>query len=104
MTTEQEIGMMRRARSDAVDRSKKLALSEAVIVIEAVDHPAHYGGKDDLYEAIKIIEALGFNFNLGSCFKYLARAGKKDPTKLVEDLKKAAFYLNREIENQSKAR
>jgi hypothetical protein len=69
---------------------------------EAVDHPAHYGGENNPYEAIKVIEALGLGFNLGNAFKYIARAGKKDPAKALEDLKKGAWYLNREIENRSK--
>jgi Protein of unknwon function (DUF3310) len=60
-----------------------------------VNHPAHYGGEDDPYEAIKVIEAWGLGFNLGNCTKYVARAGKKGGR--LEDLKKAAWYLNREI-------
>lgn len=68
---------------------------------EAVNHPEHYGGADNLYEAIKVIEAWKLNFNLGNSVKYIARAGKKDV--LLQDLKKAAWYLNREIENIEKA-
>lgn len=64
---------------------------------EAVDHPAHYGGADDPYEAIKVIRAWGLGFNLGNTVKYISRAGKKDPTKTIEDLKKALWYLNDEI-------
>lgn len=63
---------------------------------ETVNHPAHYGGADNPYEAIKIIEAWSLGFNLGNAVKYIARAGKKGPA--LEDLKKAAWYLNREIE------
>lgn len=62
---------------------------------EAVDHPAHYGGADNPYEAIKVIEAWGLGFCLGNTVKYIARAGKKDAT--VQDLKKARWYLDREI-------
>lgn len=68
---------------------------------EAVDHPAHYGGADNPYEAIKVIEAWGLGFCLGNTVKYIARAGKKDAT--VQDLKKARWYLNREIANTEKA-
>lgn len=68
-----------------------------------INHPAYYGG-DTVYEAIKVIEAWGLNFSLGNCVKYISRAGKKDPTKLVEDLQKAAFYLNRAIENAQKGK
>jgi len=64
---------------------------------EAVNHPDHYGGADNPYEAIKVIEAWGLGFNLGNTVKYISRAGKKD-AELV-DLKKAAWYLNRQIQN-----
>lgn len=64
---------------------------------EAINHPAHYGG-DTTYEAIKVIEAWGLDFCLGNAVKYISRAGKKDSAKLIEDLKKSAWYLNREIE------
>ena len=65
---------------------------------EAVHHPDHYGGKDNIYEARKVIRAWRLGFNLGNVVKYIARAGKKDPAKTIEDLEKAAFYLNDEIE------
>lgn len=68
---------------------------------EAIDHPNHYGG-DTVYESIKVIEAWGLDFSLGNCVKYISRAGKKDPTKLVEDLEKAAWYLSRAIANAKK--
>lgn len=64
---------------------------------EQVAHPAHYGGEDNKYEAIKVIEAWGLGFCLGNTVKYISRAGKKDPAKHLEDLKKAAWYLGREI-------
>lgn len=67
-----------------------------------VNHPQHYGGKDNPFEAIKVIEAWGLNFNIGNTVKYLSRAGKKDQTKFLEDLKKAKWYLEREIENVEK--
>jgi hypothetical protein len=62
-----------------------------------VNHPAHYGGEDNPYEAIKIIEALGLGFCLGNCIKYIARAGRKSEETDIEDLEKAAWYLAREI-------
>lgn len=64
---------------------------------EAVDHPAHYGGADNAYEAIKVIEAWDLGFCLGNAVKYIARAGKKDVSLTVEDLKKARWYLDHEI-------
>ena len=63
---------------------------------ENVNHPKHYGGKDDPYEAIKVIEAWGLGFHLGNAVKYIARAGKKDS--IVQDLKKAKWYLERVIQ------
>ena len=65
---------------------------------ENVNHPAHYGGADNPYEAIKVIEAWGLGFCLGNAVKYISRAGKKDPAKETEDLEKAVWYLQREIE------
>jgi hypothetical protein len=64
---------------------------------ERVNHPPHYGGADNLYEAIKVIEAWGLGFCLGNTVKYISRAGKKDAGTELEDLKKARWYLDREI-------
>lgn len=60
---------------------------------DPVTHPAHYrsGG----IEAIDVIEAFGLGFRLGNVLKYLLRAGRKGVA--LEDLKKARFYLDREI-------
>lgn len=66
--------------------------------MEDVDHPAHYGGADNLYEAIKVIEAWGLGFCLGNTVKYISRAGKKDDD--IKDLEKARWYLSREIERR----
>lgn len=65
-----------------------------------VNHPPHYGGDDDPYETIKVIEAWGprpwgMDFCLGNAIKYISRAGKKGD--MVEDLKKAVWYINRRI-------
>ena len=65
----------------------------------SVSHPQHYGGKDNPYEAIKVIEAWELDFNLGNVLKYISRAGKKGEWKHKEDLEKAAWYLNRAIQN-----
>lgn len=69
---------------------------------EQVDHPSHYGGKDNEYEAIKVIDAWDLGFSLGNTVKYISRAGKKDPTKEIEDLKKALFYLEHHIKTLEK--
>lgn len=65
--------------------------------VEAVNHPPHYGGDDDPYEAIKVIEAWGLGFHLGNTVKYISRAGKKSGATLLQDLKKARWYLDRLI-------
>lgn len=63
---------------------------------DAVNHPSHYAeGWSNGAEVIDITENL--NFNRGNAVKYIARAGVKDPDKLVEDLLKARWYLNREL-------
>ena len=62
---------------------------------DAVNHPLHYtSGK---IETIDLIEDKSLNFHRGNAVKYIVRAGKKDPEKEIEDLKKAAWYINREI-------
>lgn len=65
---------------------------------ENVNHPQHYGGENNTYEAIKVIDAWGLNFALGNTVKYISRAGKKDVEKEIEDLKKALWYLNHHIQ------
>jgi hypothetical protein len=67
---------------------------------EMVNHPAHYGGADNPYEAIKIIEAHKLGFNLGNAVKYILRCDHKGTP--LEDLKKGAWYLNREIQNRER--
>lgn len=69
---------------------------------EKINHPSHYNtGK---YEVIEVIEdwGLGRGFNLGNAIKYIARAGHKNPETEIEDLKKAAWYINREVERLKK--
>ena len=63
---------------------------------DSVNHPKYYQGK---IEVIDFIEDKGLGFNLGNCVKYISRAGKKNPDKRIEDLKKARWYLDREIKN-----
>ena len=64
-------------------------------VKEAVNHPAHYGGGDNPYEVIKVIDAWQLGFCLGNTVKYIARHSKKGAA--IEDLKKARWYLDHEI-------
>ena len=85
-----------------VERAKKIVKNSNIQ--ELVKNPAYYGGVDNPYEVIKVCEAWGLDKDayLFNVAKYIARAGKKDPQKELEDLKKAAFYLNRKIENLQK--
>ena len=66
------------------------------MVTDLVNHPPHYGSHPSGVECITIVEHM--NFNVGNAMKYLWRAGLKDGTTEIEDLKKAAWYVNREIE------
>ena len=60
-----------------------------------VNHPAHY--TDGKIEVIEFIEDKKLGFCLGNAIKYIARAGKKDSSKEIEDLKKALWYINRRV-------
>ena len=64
-----------------------------------VNHPSHY--TDGKIEVIDFIEDKNLNFHRGNAVKYRARAGKKNPEKEVEDLEKAVWYTNREIQRIS---
>jgi hypothetical protein len=63
--------------------------------IEIVNHLPHYISHPSGIECITITEWM--NFNLGNAMKYIWRAGQKSSTKDIEDLKKARWYLDREI-------
>ena len=63
---------------------------------DMVNHPDHFN--TGRIEVIDFIEDNHFNFSLGNVVKYICRAGKKDPAKEVEDLQKAVWYINREIQ------
>ena len=69
---------------------------------ETVNHPNHYNASK--IEAIAAIEAWKANFNIGNAIKYLSRYKYKHKrrAKQIEDLKKAAWYIAREIENLEK--
>ncbi len=69
---------------------------------EMVNHPNHYGGESNPYEAIKVIDAWDLDFCLGNTVKYISRAGKKHPDKELEDLKKALWYLQHKIDTLEK--
>ncbi len=62
---------------------------------DSVNHPAHYGGADNPYEAMKVIRAWNLGFSLGNTVKYIARHEHKGAN--LEDLRKARWYLDEEI-------
>ena len=67
---------------------------------DPVNHPSHY--TDGSIEVIDFIEDKKLGYHLGNSVKYICRAGKKDPTKTIEDLKKAIWYINRHIKTLEK--
>jgi hypothetical protein len=68
---------------------------EVITENDPVSHPSHYtSGK---IEVLDFIEDQKLGFHRGNAVKYIARAGKKDPDKVVEDIRKAIFYLERYI-------
>ena len=78
--------------------SKASQTAEAPDIFPATDpvnRPAHY--TDGNIEVIDYIEDKNFGFCLGNAVKYISRAGKKDPAKTVEDLRKAIWYIERRI-------
>jgi hypothetical protein len=68
---------------------------------DQVNHPSYYAsGKIEVIEAI---EDWKLGFHLGNAVKYISRCGKKDPSKEVQDLEKAIWYLRRYIEIKEEA-
>ena len=61
---------------------------------DIINNPSHYC-EGRTYEPIAVIKDWGLNFNLGNTVKYISRAGRKD--NILQDLKKAKFYLDWEI-------
>lgn len=78
------------ANSETADHTLEVALPEN----DNVNHPAHYTAYKDI-EVIQLTEQM--NFNRGNAVKYIARAGLKNKDAEVEDLRKAVWYLEREI-------
>lgn len=67
---------------------------------DPVNHPKHYTSHPSGVECITITRHM--NFNLGNVLKYIWRAGVKDEAPTIQDLEKAAWYLNDEIERRKK--
>ena len=90
--------------ADKIDKPRKHLPRETLnsktmindVTTDDVNHPAHYtGGK---IEVINFIEDKELGFHLGNAVKYISRAGRKDAKKTIEDLRKAAWYINRQIQ------
>jgi hypothetical protein len=69
-------------------------------VSSAVDHPKHYNANPSGVECITVVEHMGFN--VGNAMKYLWRADEKGQA--LEDLQKAAWYVQREIDRRTAAK
>lgn len=67
---------------------------------DIINHPSHY--TDGKIEVIDFIEEKQLNFHRGNAIKYIARAGKKKKETEIEDLEKAVWYINREIQRLEK--
>lgn len=70
---------------------------EKEIIVDNVNHPKHYTSHPSGIECIEVVEHL--NFNVGNAIKYLWRTAHKNG---LEDLRKAAWYINREIQRKEK--
>lgn len=68
--------------------------------LNSIDHPKHYNEHPSKVECIDIVE--WFNFNIGNAIKYIWRAGLKSDKTHIEDLRKAIWYLNREVQRLEK--
>lgn len=62
---------------------------------DPVNNPSHYNAHPSGVKCITIVEH--FNFCLGNAIKYIWRAGEKDGSTMIQDLKKARWYIDREI-------
>lgn len=78
-------------------KQESVSTSAEPVKQDVVNHPAHY--KTGGIETIDFIEAKQLTYNLGNVVKYITRAGVKNKATHIEDLEKAAWYLNREINN-----
>lgn len=97
-----------KTRKAKTERHEKNSGEPANIIIkkadEQVDHPAHYGGDDNPYETIEVIKNVFGSeacksFCVANAYKYISRAGKKNPEKEKEDIHKAIWYLQYTVDN-----
>jgi hypothetical protein len=97
----------KRPSTTAPNARKSLALfsgspkkEKLIMTHDNVNHPSHY--KTGGIETIDFIEAKSLSYNLGNVVKYITRADYKGNK--IEDLKKAQWYLNREVSNLEKSK
>lgn len=96
--------MASRKHKEKVEKAVMSAVMNTVRTVQhdAVNHPSHYTfGK---LEVITVIDDWQLNFSLGNAVKYIARAGKKAGADPIEELRKAAWYLQHEIELREAAK
>ena len=88
-------------KSDTYYKKVDAGMKPLLATSDLVNHPPHY--KAGGIETIDFIEAKDLNYRLGNVVKYVSRAGRKAGSDPVQDLEKAAFYLQREIEARRNA-
>ena len=101
MQTKQALDAVEGKKYRSLDNKTEWVEFPNLGVPDLVNHPPHY--KAGGIETIDFIEAKDLNYRLGNVVKYVSRAGKKLNSDPVQDLEKAAFYLQREIEARKNA-
>ena len=102
---ENEVDSLAMAKGSIVKRNVADAVKQndgnksPAIKYDSVNHPKYYQGK---IEVIDFIEDKHLGFNLGNCVKYISRHQLKHKDNPLEDLKKARWYLDREISRSEK--
>lgn len=94
-------GMSIFANGKQTKKHRMLSAADYSSNVDVVNNPPHY--KTGGIEVLDFIEAKDLNYRLGNVVKYVSRAGKKINSDPVQDLEKARFYLEREIEARKQA-
>jgi hypothetical protein len=86
---------------DNIEETSRMILNKAMAHVnktltnDSVNHPSHYTA----YKGVEVIDLTEqMNFNRGNAVKYICRAGLKAAETELEDLRKARWYLDREID------
>lgn len=86
------------------EEEQKISYEDITKKEDNVNHPSHYTWLKDL-AGIEVIDITRWmDFDLGNAIKYILRCGKKDPSKAIEDLEKAIWYIKDEINTIKKER